>query len=81
MVRVQLYTVGDRFWALLNRECLPALEAVRRNLEIAPCSSSSSNEDLLRVLYKQILLLAPSRWLRTTHDSSVYPSVGGPMSV
>ena len=21
----------DRFWALLNRECLPALEAVRRN--------------------------------------------------
>ena len=24
-------------------------------------------EDLLRVLYKQILLLAPSRWLRTTH--------------
>ena len=50
--------------------------------EACTCVStpSSSNEDLLRVLHKQILLLAPSHWLRTTHDSSVYPSVGGPMS-
>ena len=39
----------DRFWALLNRECLPALEAVRGGIVPPEKSSGLSNPFHLRV--------------------------------
>ena len=43
----------------------PQVAGVGSAAAAAEAQSSSSNEDLLRVPHKQILLLAPSHWLRT----------------